>query len=204
MWETDYRILSELIKPAAIVYPEPGHYGQQKITLNEPKDNYAVTIKNVPENIFVLNADAFPPSKEFFQNTKSECKRCDFVILVAYPVKKYAIFVELKSKPDTNTESLNQLKAAACLFEYCRHLGQVFWQEENFLQGYQKIFVIIKRIPKQELNKKKTRPKPKEQQAQLNGINGSVSGIPHSYATFFNHQEFYFKKFFEEIIGTLS
>ena len=81
---SDFDILRDLIRDdalATVEYP----YGKKIIVLKEPGDQqrpeYSLKLRNVPDDLIVFKADAFPPPKSIFKDSKNECKRADFVII---------------------------------------------------------------------------------------------------------------------------
>lgn len=53
-------------------------------------------------------------------------------------------------------EIIQQLKGAQCFVAYCREIGQLFWNNPNFLKGYEYRFISIKNIS---VSKKPSRTK---------------------------------------------
>lgn len=167
---SDLEILKELIREEALVTLEDGLYGKRKVTLIEPKNpchsEYTVDINNIPTNAIVIKTDTFPAPKPIFKGSKGEYKRADFVIIAETIIKNkpnnLIIFIELKKgKGNSEASIIQQLKGAQCIIAYCRSIGQVFWQQPDFLNPdkYEYRFVSIRNI---EINKKVSFEKPKQ------------------------------------------
>ena len=77
---SDMKILSELIKDDALIPPHR-EYGKPAVLLRE-RDPQAqdskITIRGLPEDALIINADVFAAPKEIFKNTRHECKRADY------------------------------------------------------------------------------------------------------------------------------
>lgn len=163
---SDLRILRELFRKAAIIELEEGYYGKKMVTLSESEDfhhkGYSVVIHNMPEDAVVIKTDIFPSPNAVFNNGKGACKRADFVIVANTDVKNVIIFIEMKKgKGGSEQEIIQQLKGAWCFIDYCRSIGQKFWNEPKFLTSdrYLYRFVSIRDIG---INKKSLRtPHPK-------------------------------------------
>lgn len=95
----------------------------------------------MPPDAFVIKADSFPAPKELFRGLRSECKRADFIIIS--PAEKVVLYIELKTGPMGSNFIEKQLKGAACVFAYCKEVGQRFWGQCNFLEGYEHRFIGI-------------------------------------------------------------
>ncbi|WP_254173842.1 hypothetical protein [Planktothrix pseudagardhii] len=142
-------ILKEMIKETATVSLE-NHYNKKKVILKEPPPaNYSVTIHGMPndDEVIIIKADYFNQNHEFFQGNKGECKRADFVIIANTETQKVIVCIEMKpGKGGLEEEIIQQLKGAQCFVAYCREIGQLFWNNQNFLKGYEYRFISIKNI----------------------------------------------------------
>ncbi len=151
--KNDIDILKEILKEQILV-PLEDRYNKKQVALTEA-DNYTVKIQGIPDNTVVIKSDAFPPPKAVFSNSKGECKRADFVIVADMGKKKFLIYIEMKAQPRTsqNFEVIQQFKGAQCFISYCQAIGKLFWEQKEFLDGYECRFVKIvtksKRIDKQ-------------------------------------------------------
>lgn len=153
---SDIEILKEMIKDAATV-PLSDYYEKKQVVLEEPPPgDYSVTIHNMPDDdeVIVIKADCFTSPKSVFANSKSECKRADFIIVANTDRDKIIIFIEMKAnKGRSDAEIVQQLKGAQCFIAYCREIGQLFWGKSDFLTNYQYRFISIKDI---RISKKRT------------------------------------------------
>ena len=145
---TDIKILQEMINDDAKEDIENGGY----VFLKEYDDckqlSYSVKITGLPQNAFVLKADSF---QEFASILKcnsdiGQCCRADYVIIADDGKDKQILYIELKGgrrKPQTERIA-NQLKGAKCLIEYCRAIGNAFWDGGgDFLKGYTPQYILI-------------------------------------------------------------
>lgn len=146
---SDIDILKQMIKPTATV---PLEYQKHKkvVKLTEPSDSYEVTIYGMPDDdrVIVIKVDAFRTPTTVFQGNRGECKRADFVIIADTDKKKVIICIEMKGGKKTSKEKeiIQQLKGAECFVAYCQAIGQLFWEQQNFLSAYEYRFVSIKDI----------------------------------------------------------
>ncbi len=129
-----------------VVLKEPG---------NQQQSAYSLQIRNAPDNTIAFKADAFPPPKSIFKNSKGECKRADFIVIAHTDKANWIVYIEMKSgKGGSKNEIIQQLLGAQCLVAYCRAIGRGFWREPQFLQekDYQQRFIRVRsistRIPK--------------------------------------------------------
>lgn len=156
---SDIAILKEMIKETATVSLEDDPYGKdleddtygknQVILREPPPANYYVTIKGMPndDDVIIINADKFKSPDTVFKGNRGECKRADFVIVANTSKKKVILCIEMKAgKGGSQTDINEQLKGAQCFVAYCREIGQSFWEQPNFLKGYEYRFVSIKNI----------------------------------------------------------
>jgi hypothetical protein len=155
---SDISILKEMIKDTATVPLKDDQHGKKQVILEEPPPaDYSVTIYGMPDDdqTIIIKADAFPAPQDIFANSKSECKRADFVIISDTGSKKVIVYIEMKAgKGHTEKEIIHQLNGAKCLIAYCREIGQSFWNHNNFLKDYEYRFVSIRKIS---ISKKPTR-----------------------------------------------
>ena len=142
----DLEILKELIKVRA-TEPLREEYQQYNVTLKETDGKkYSVIIKDLPEDTIVINTDKYYSVSSIFQSTKGECKRADYAIIAEdkNKNKKWIIFIEMKETKFNGVT--RQLKGALCFISYCKEIGKVFWEKENFLEGYKHRFIGITKI----------------------------------------------------------
>ena len=140
---SDLDILHQMIKNAAKLSLED-NYGKKGVTLTEPQHaNSSVTIFGMPEDVIVIKADAFKSPDTVFNGSHGECKRADFVIIADAGNKKVILYIEMKATKGSEKEIIQQLTGAHCFVAYCQRIGQAFWNEQNFLNGYAHCFVSI-------------------------------------------------------------
>ena len=103
-----------------------------------------VTIKGIPTNSIIIKLDRFPQLDSFFTCSDNNCKKADYAIVTQNETtdETRVIFIEMKSGTGNNQKIIQQLKGAACLLEYCKQLGKMFWAE-SFLDTYQCKYVSI-------------------------------------------------------------
>ncbi|MBF0179069.1 MAG: hypothetical protein HQM03_03465 [Magnetococcales bacterium] len=119
-----------------------------KIKLIE-KNSYEITINNTPSDAIAIKTDSFPAPDKYFQNTKGECKRADFIIISE--TKKIILYIELKGNKEENNHIIKQLKGALCVVAYCKEIGRQFWDKQDFLDEYKNSFIGITELS---INKK--------------------------------------------------
>jgi hypothetical protein len=140
---SDIDILSQMLK-ATVTIPLIEHNGRKQVYLEEPQCcNSSFTIYDLPENTIVIKADSFKCLENFFDGSKGECKRADFIIMADSPRKKIILCIEMKKTKGTNKEIIQQLNGAQCLVLYCKHIGIKFWGLRDFLDGYKYRFISI-------------------------------------------------------------
>lgn len=152
---SDIAILKEMLLRSATVPLEPDRYDKgMMVRLCEPKSTdhtgYSVEIRGLPnqEDCVVIKADEFPPTLKFFQGTKGERKRADFIIVANNNNKNVIICIELKAEKQTKppSEIIQQLKGAQCVIGYCQQIAKHFWGQAQFLEGYEYRFVTMRDI----------------------------------------------------------
>lgn len=151
----DLNILDEMIKNEARI-ELTDNYGKKQVILPEPQAKYEITIRNVPENTIVINADQFESPKTIFKGNQGECKRADYIIVSNENKKKIIVIIEMKAGKASEKDVIKQLKGAECLIYYCQKIGESFWGNSSFLNEYKYRFICVKHI---KLNKKPTREK---------------------------------------------
>ena len=159
---TDFDILRDLIREDALASVE---FGGKTIILEEPgeqqESGYSLSIRNLPNEVIAFKADLFPAPKEFFQNSRNECKRADFVLVASNSKKNWIVYIEMKrGDTDSQADIQAQLRGAQCLVAYCRSIGQAFWREPKFLEekNYRQRFISVKNIS---INKRPTWTSPR-------------------------------------------
>jgi hypothetical protein len=131
-----------------LIKSEEGEYGKPCIKLEETKSepNYSITIQQTPQDAIAIKTDKFSDLKSFFKCSSDigQCKRADFVIIAI--ANKKLIFIELCKVKKQAKEVEQQLKGAQCVIEYCRSIGDKFYDCDSFLDGYSSYFVSIDNI----------------------------------------------------------
>lgn len=139
----DLAILHKMIKESAKV-PIQDADGKKTVTLTEPQQpGSSVTIAGLPDDAIVIKADAFKSPDAVFTGSQGECKRADFIIVAARGNKKTIVCIEMKATKDSEKEIVQQLNGAKCFVSYCQKIGEVFWQQPDFLKGYAHRYVSI-------------------------------------------------------------
>jgi hypothetical protein len=158
---SDIAILKAMIKDIATVSLED-HHSKKQVTLTEPPPaNYFVTIHGMPDDdeVIIIKADSFSSPNAIFKGDCGECKRADFVIVADVEPKKIILCIEMKAgSGGLEKEIIQQLKGAQCFVAYCREIGQLFWNQQDFLKDYVYRFVSIRNIS---ISKQPTRISPK-------------------------------------------
>ncbi|WP_237222696.1 hypothetical protein [Rothia nasimurium] len=133
--EAIYQLMGE----DALVKIKIDDYEKTEVELLEPQDaDSRIKIRNLPQDAIVINADMFPSPKGFFRNTRSECKRADFIII--YPTKKLVIFIELKKGKKEKEFLTNQLKGAESVADYICSILENFWGKQFSFKDFDKLF----------------------------------------------------------------
>ena len=149
---SDFEILRNLIREEVQALVEY-EYNKKTIVLQEPGDRrqpaYFLKIRNSPDEIIAFKADAFPPAKVIFRNSRGECRRADFILIASDDRANWIVYIEMKSgNTGSETAIEQQLRGAQCLVAYCRAIGQEFWKSPRFLKktNYRQRFVSVKNI----------------------------------------------------------
>lgn len=130
-------------------------YSRRVVTLEE-RDNqrYTLIVTGVPDEVVAFKTDMFPPPNRIFKDSRSECKRADYVIIARNEARSWIIYIEMKSGAGNVTEIRAQLRGAKCVVAYCRAIVREFWGDDGFLRGYRERFVSVRYIG---INKRPTR-----------------------------------------------
>jgi hypothetical protein len=128
----DFELLQQLFGDK-LIQAEEGNYGKPQLILQEK--GYSICIKNVPENVVAIKTDSFPDLRHFFHcsGDVGQCKRADFVVISN---DKKLIFIELSTTNKQTKEVEQQLQGAQCVIEYCRSIGEKFYQCDSFLKDF--------------------------------------------------------------------
>jgi|GEM_PF-430672 len=145
---SDMEILSQMIKDTALARLERER-GELCVRLIEPQaPGSSVIVRNLPADALVIKVDKFPALDAIFYGRNGECKRGDYIIISAQ--KKCIIYIEMKSTKGVWKQVVKQLRGTQCFVKYFQELGKEFWEEKQFLNGYQSRFICLEhtRIPK--------------------------------------------------------
>jgi hypothetical protein len=152
---TDIEILREMFKESAIVPLEKQGSQRNKLILGETGQGYQVIIRDMPEDYeaIAIKSDKFTSPGAVFKGKNGECKRSDYAIVVSTTQKKVIVYIELKATTTTSARAdiIEQLTGTECFLFYCQKIGQLFWNQPNFLAGYETRFIAFAKIsiPKQ-------------------------------------------------------
>ena len=152
----DIQILREMLIDRLQVEAQQ-EQGKFSVELTDLTSGTSVKIKGLPPDSIVIRAEDFEDPVTIFNGTKGECKRADFVIISNDEhERKWIICIEIKGGNKTRPKIIAQLKGAQCFISYCRYIGKLFWEFEEFLDGYEYRFVSIARLNK--IKKPRTQP----------------------------------------------
>lgn len=183
---SDLKVLQELVKKQAIVSLKSTSYSKKIITLKESSDGsqYAVEIKGIPKDAIAIKADMFPAPDHIFTCQRGECRRADYILVTSSDQGNFIVYIEIKKGRAKSKEIIEQLKGAQCFIAYCREIGRIFWQKEDFLgTQYQSRFVSIREIS---LNKRPTMAQPEPP--------GSLNNTPEKALRIKGYDNLHFKK----------
>ena len=127
---SDRRILLEMLLDEVLT-PLGLENGKPIIELHEEASAKPTIIREVPEDSLVIKADEFPAPTDFFEGSKGENKRADFIVISE--AEEVILYIEIKSGKASGAEIEQQLKGAACVLSYCKEVAGQFWNESNFL-----------------------------------------------------------------------
>lgn len=140
---SDLDILHQMIKNDAKL-SLADNYGKKIVKLTEPQHpDSSATIFGLPDNAVVIKVDAFKSPDTVFNGSRGECKRADFVIVADTGNEKVILYIEMKATKGSEKKIIQQLTGAQCFVAYCRKIGQAFWDQRTFLDGYVERFVSI-------------------------------------------------------------
>lgn len=156
----DLEILKQMISSRALIELTEEYQKKIAILLEPQEPDSIVTLRNMPEDAFIIKVDQFSAPNNVFKGSHGECKRADYVIIS--PGKKRIIYIEVKRTKDDWDSIVKQLMGAECFVKFCREIGKTFWSENSFLEGYESRFVSIghtgRSIPKQKTRIEKSAP----------------------------------------------
>ncbi len=139
----------KMIVKKALVTVHKDNQNRNYLELEEDVSSakYKVRILHIPDDTIAIKSEDFLFPIKIFQCMHSECKRADYVIIAHEGGKKWIVYVELKRGNRSNkTQIINQLKGSRCFIEYCRVIGQTFFDDPEFLDAkdYLPRYVSIK------------------------------------------------------------
>jgi len=146
-------------KALVTVHKDKQNKNYLKLEEDASSAQYKVRILHIPDDTIAIKSDDFLFPTKIFQCRHSECKRADYVIIAHEGGKKWIVYVELKKGTrGKKTQIINQLKGSKCFIEYCRMIGQTFFDDPEFLdvKDYLPRYVSITVI---NFDKKPFRPK---------------------------------------------
>jgi hypothetical protein len=114
------------------------------------------SLSGLPGNAILLKWDKFKVDG-LFEKGQGQCKRCDFLLLTVNNKKRFAVFIELKSRIKKQPEEekyIRQFKGGECLLDYVESVLNRFYGKNNFFSDYKKQFVVF--FPQIPLDKKPT------------------------------------------------
>ena len=116
------------------------------VELIDNQANTTVKIKGLPDDSIIIRAETFDAPLTFFQGSKHERRRADFVIVSDNgDGKRWIICIETESATSKEGwEIIAQLKGAACVVNYCQCIGKKFWLEPGFLDDYKYRFISMR------------------------------------------------------------
>ena len=149
---SDTKILSEMLLDKVLTHLGSDH-GKAIIKLQEDGSDNTIVIRKAPTDSLVIKADKFPAPTDFFEGSKGENKRADFIVISE--TEKVILYIELKSGRASGKEIKQQLKGAACVLSYCKEAANQFWNEGNFLDDKKYVHRYIALV-ETDANKKPT------------------------------------------------
>jgi hypothetical protein len=141
----DTKILRQLFKPSAQVEAIINCHGKREVTLAEPlQPNSDVKICYLPGDAVIVNVDKFEGPHHVFNCDTGVCKRADYVIISES--HHSILYIELKSASHRSSDVVKQLIGAKCFISYCKEVVRLFWDKNNFMDGYSERFVSFVEI----------------------------------------------------------
>jgi len=130
--------MNEMIHPDAKV-----PIVKRKVILKEPQAAKSeLEISGIPDNAIIIDCDKFKLANVFFNNSKNELQKADYIIIAVKDSNRHIVFIEMKSSNyPKKHEIVNQLRGACCLVEYCKAIAINFWEVSDFLQEYKACYI---------------------------------------------------------------
>lgn len=140
----DCNVLKRMFNPDVLIALVDYH-GKKKVILEEPQTtDSTVAVFNIPDDAVVVDLDRAFNNEKLFAGSQGECKRADFLLISEQQQK--VIFIEMKRGKAKEGDIIKQLTGSLCAFEYCQRIADAFFNEADFLAGYQKRFVSLTHI----------------------------------------------------------
>ena len=171
---------------------QPGP-GKPSVKLTDKQAKTVVEIQGIPHDSVVIRAEDFEDPLAIFNGSRGERRRADFVIVSIDRGRKWIICIETQAgNSKTRSHVEDQLKGAVCFMNYCKCIGRLFWESNEFLDDYQYRYVSMVDI---NANKetKKTRHYPYHTQSERGFHN-----TPASFLKYFRSASLYFSKLISE------
>jgi len=153
---TDLQILRDVLNDGLFIQLEPD--GQEYTVKLVEKDPSAklkkVILEGLHANTVILKIDKTNTQK-VFKAGRGQLKRCDYLIFTKINNRRYAFFIELKSR--NKDEYIKQFKGAECIVDYCDSVLNRFYNKTGLLAQFEKRFVLFY---KTSIDKRPTRPSP--------------------------------------------
>ena len=184
----EIEILQTMLVSDAQIPLRPGP-GRPSVKLTDKQAKTTVEIKGVPHDTVVIRAEDFEFPLDIFNGSRGERRRADFVIVSDDGKRKWIICIETQAgKSKTRSHVEEQLKGAACFMSYCKCIGKLFWESNEFLEDYQYRYVSMVDI-KANREIKRTRHYPFRVQSE-----GRLHNTPANFLKFYQSTSLYFSK----------
>ena len=141
---TCFELVKALIHRDASVQREACPYGKFRVTLTEAQCPASIaTVCGLPEDSIVIRLDDNLDLNKIFQDSRHECRRCDFIIVARIEDAVVIVYIEMKHGRGDNSHIRDQLRGARCFVDYMQSLGKAFALHETFLKDAKHRFVAI-------------------------------------------------------------
>lgn len=134
-------VLTKMLHSCSLIKLEDNYNGKKVKLVENKTTNSFIEIHCVPPDTFVLDLDSAFNTEKLFNGKSGECKRADY-ILISESAKRI-LFIEMKRSSSQANDIALQLRGALCAFEYFQIVAREFFQENHFLNHYQKRFIAI-------------------------------------------------------------
>lgn len=184
----EIEILQTMLVSNAQIPLQPGP-GRPSVTLTDKQAQTTVEIKGVPHDTVVVRAEEFEAPLDIFNGSRGERRRADFVIVSDDGKRKWIICIETQAgNTKTRSHVEQQLKGATCFMSYCKCIGKLFWESNEFLDDYQYRYVSMVDI---HANKEIRRTRHYPYRAQSDG---GLHDTPADFLKFYRSKSLYFSK----------